>query len=162
MKILLIRHATVDKNSPAGDTLTERGTEYSSRLVRILKSKDLIPDVVFYDNSGKGGKQEIERCHNTVASLSPQKGFKFFKFHEACKVMKDCLKYRVAAVCYTTESLKHLPKIMNSDITKYTGGVDAGRPPKDTTDALYRNILVIDAMEGKYSETERISTGDYR
>ena len=162
MKILLIRHASVEKESPGADTLTDRGTRYSSRLDEILREKRLIPDVVFYDNSSKGGKKEIERCFKTIASLSPREDFKFFKFNEACDVMKDCQKYDVAAVCYTSESLKYFPKISNSMILDFTGNVDAMKPPEKITDKLYENILVIDVENGKYTEIDQIPTGDHR
>ena len=162
MTILLIRHATVDKNSPAADTLTEQGLIYSEKLGDKLQKEGLTPEIVFFDNSAKGDKKEIERCFQTVSSIHPKKGFKGFNFHEASCIMKECQKFGIAAICYTSESLKYYPKLIRTIIEDYTGEKITDKLCEKISDYLYENIIVICAEGDEYTQLRTIRTGDYK
>lgn len=161
MKIIWVRHGTVDRDSEGADTLTAKGKELASKLPDLLKENNLHPDLVCYDESEKFGKK-IKRCKETVAGLVGSAKMVAYRYDDVGPVFEECKKVGEAVVCYTSESLRYFPKIEGSVCAKYMGSTKCGKPPPNITNVLYERIIVSEYDGSVVRQISEIATGDGR
>jgi hypothetical protein len=161
MKIIWVRHGTVDCNTEDADTLTPKGREFSKALPDLLEENDIRPEVVFYDASKKFGKT-ITRCKETVAGLVGRAEMIPYTFNDVDPIFKRCKEGEVtqAIICYTSESLKRFQKIEGSICAKYMGNAESCKARKTTTNMLYKYMIVSEYDGSVIRQISIIATGD--
>jgi hypothetical protein len=158
MKIIWVRHGTVDCNTKDADTLTHDGREFAKALPDLLEKNNIHPEVVFYDSSkkSKSGKT-ITRCKETVAGLSGRADMIPYKFNVVRPIFEKCKQVEQAVICYTSESLKYFLKIEGS---VYMGDDNLCKPPKTITNKLYMYMIVSEYDGSVIKQIGTIATGD--
>jgi hypothetical protein len=162
MKVIWIRHATTDRES-GGDTLDNAGCDYAERLPDLLKTHDIMPEIVFVDRS----EPEAQRCDCTVAKVIESGSCaKELKRKDVRGQLNFCasLSVSVVAICYMSVSLKHMPRIYGApkDLEKWMDDPSLSKPPCSITDWLYENILVSEFSTEGLKFVCKIPTGNSR
>jgi hypothetical protein len=159
MKIIWVRHGTVDCNTEDADTLTPKGREFAKALPELLDKNNIHPEVVFYDSSEKFGKI-ITRCKETVAGLEGSANMIKYEFNVTDPIFEKCKQVEQVLICYTSESLKYFPRIEDSVCANYMGDDKLCKPPEAIRNMLYECMIVSEYDGSVIRQISTIATGD--
>jgi hypothetical protein len=162
MKIVLIRHGTVQTNLGKPDELTDSGKRFAGNLVSILRDSGLQPELVFFDESEKSG-QVIRRCRETVRGYAAESvRIEGYQYNALDPVFSECKSVDTAIICYTSESIRFFPVVQGSIIEGFTGDPSLKKPGKSVTDKLYERMIVAEFNGESMTQICTIDTGDSR